>query len=280
MLLRRPAAALAEQWALAAPAASRAGWLTAAAPSAGLADAAAGAPAAPPAAPGGGAAPDAALPRALLSRARSLEFPRSASDPAAAAAAEGGALRRALLHLGGYYAAESRDMRAASCLYAAAVEAADDGALRAALALPPGFQPAHAFLGLHVWLLLSRLRAEGAAGRGLAQALHEEFQADAEARVRAAGVRVRVGRELTELEKQFFGSALAYDRALEGGEGAEPLAAALARNVYGGAPPAAAAAAARYARRELACLAMTDGDAVLAGNVRLSAAGGGAAGGA
>jgi hypothetical protein len=46
-------------------------------------------------------------------------------------------------------------------------------------------------LCLHVWLLLVRLRAEGADGKALAQVLYDEFQDDVEKRARAAGVKVR-----------------------------------------------------------------------------------------
>ena len=52
----------------------------------------------------------------------------------------------------------------------------------------------------------------------------------------------------------------------------ETLTAALLRNAYGGdaARTADAGALARYALRELACLALTDSEAVLAGRVRFS----------
>ena len=103
-------------------------------------------------------------------------------------------------------------------------------------------------LSLHVWLLLVRLRAEGADGKSLSQALYDDFQSDVEARARAAGVKVRLQKALTELEKQFYGSAVAYDKAQGGGE---ELWAALHRNVFMLAPgkQEASAALARYAKR-------------------------------
>ncbi len=42
-------------------------------------------------------------------------------------------------------------------------------------------------------------------------------------------IQVRLSKQLTELEKQFYGSSMAYDKAMKG---EEPLAAALLRNVY------------------------------------------------
>ena len=119
----------------------------------------------------------------------------------------------------------------------------------AELGLPDTFATTHSLMSLHVWMLLVRLRPEGADGKDTAQALYENFSDDVEARVRAAGVRVRVSKWLAELEKQFYGGATAYDKAMgrRGGEegGALPptagvassraaLADALLRNVYAG----------------------------------------------
>jgi cytochrome b pre-mRNA-processing protein 3 len=61
------------------------------------------------------------------------------------------------------------------------------------------------------------------------QVLYDDFQTDVEERARSAGVRVRLQKQLTELEKQFYGSSMAYDRAMAG---EEALDRALLRNVY------------------------------------------------
>ena len=108
---------------------------------------------------------------------------------------------------------------------------------------------------------------------------------------------------LSELERQFYGAATAYDRALGGpgvatpgsgpgaapaaGPGAPPpggagaraaLADALLRNVYGDddACRARALDLADYCMHTLACLAQTEGASVLAGRVRFGRLGGGA----
>ena len=86
------------------------------------------------------------------------------------------------------------------------------------MGLPADFQPLHSSLCLHIWLLLVRLRAEGKPGKQLAQMLYDDFQTDVEERARAAGVRVRLSKQLTELEKQFYGSSMAYDKEMAGEE--------------------------------------------------------------
>ena len=164
------------------------------------------------------------------------------------------------------------------------------------------FADTHALLCLHVWLLLVRLRAEGSNGAQAAQLLYDFFSDDAEVRVRAAGVRVRVSKWLAELEKMFYGAATAYDKALGspgGGGGKEgagedassfiarpfappadarrALSDALLRNVFGddAGRRAKAHLLSDYVIREIACLAQTGSDAVLDGRLRFSGGGGG-----
>ena len=126
----------------------------------------------------------------------------------------------------------------------------------AALNLEYRFANTHAMLCLHVWLALVRLRAEGKDGKDLAQMMYENFQEDVELRVRAEGVKVRrvacaascghfanvegthfacmvwllgllsafgfcackvrVGKWLTELEKNFYAAACPMIRCEEG----------------------------------------------------------------
>ena len=162
------------------------------------------------------------------------------------------------------------------------------------------FADTHALLCLHVWLLLVRLRAEGGNGAQAAQLLYDFFSDDAEVRVRAAGVRVRVSKWLAELEKMFYGAATAYDKALgspggggnEGEDGASPftsrpfappadarraLSDALLRNVFGddSSKRKKANLLSDYVIMEIACLAQTGSDAVLDGRLRFTGGGGG-----
>lgn len=64
---------------------------------------------------------------------------------------------------------------------------------------------------LHVWMLLVRLRADGDGTTKLRQELYDLFQEDVEVRVRQE-TPLRVNRWLVELEKDFYGSALALDK--------------------------------------------------------------------
>lgn len=206
----------------------------------------------------------------FLSSPHSLEYSRLPPPEQAGS----GILSNVFLKIGGFYSKESTIMRAAGGLYDCVAEQATAPDLFDSLELPQDFQHQHALLCLHVWLLLVRLRPEGPDGKKLAQMMYDNFQDDVEGRVRKAGVKVRVGKQLTELEKQFYGSSLAYDKALKG-ESGETLASALLRNVYQADPgkKEAAVKLERYVRRELACLSLTDSAAVMSGNVRFSYAG-------
>lgn len=55
----------------------------------------------------------------------------------------------------------------------------------------PAFAQKYAFLCVHVWMLLVRLRAEGEDGKDLAQMLYENFQEQVEELVRSEGVKVK-----------------------------------------------------------------------------------------
>eukprot|EP00898_Chlorokybus_atmophyticus_P006671 jgi/Chlat1/7004/Chrsp56S09114 len=140
-------------------------------------------------------------------------------------------------------------------------------------------------LSLHLWLLHERLRREAAdsdnhAGASkLRQILHDRFCTDVELRVHAAGVRVRVGKWLNELEQRFYGYTYAFTQGLNG---KEDLGLALWRNVLRSDESLPAdtipedrkayvQALVRYVKREAASLAMTDIKDVLAGNVRFDA---------
>jgi hypothetical protein len=71
-------------------------------------------------------------------------------------------------------------------------------------------QGCRCLLMLHVWMLLGRLRIEGDGARGLQQELYDLFQEDVEVRVRQQ-VSVRVSSTVTDLEKNFYGTAYALD---------------------------------------------------------------------
>jgi cytochrome b pre-mRNA-processing protein 3 len=119
-------------------------------------------------------------------------------------------------------------------------------------------------LCLHVFLVLRRLRAEGAAGRGLAQAVTDAMVADMDRTLRELGVGdLGVGRRVRAMAEALLGRTAAYDAALDREDDAA-LAAALTRNLWGtlrapAAPtPAALAAACSHLRAAEKALAGQD----------------------
>ena len=180
-------------------------------------------------------------------------------------------VKRALLSLGGYDSAESVRIRASERLFGAVIERVDDGDLYKKLGLEHSFRTEHAMFVLHVWLVLGRLRREGDAGKALSQIFYDTFQEEVEKRVHRGGVKVRVSTTLRELEQTFYGSALAYDKALSSST-KDDLAKSLRRNVFiNEGEEKHARALERYCRREMASLHVTDTEAVVSGRIRFSA---------
>ncbi|KAA6428216.1 MAG: ubiquinol-cytochrome C chaperone family [Trebouxia sp. A1-2] len=124
-------------------------------------------------------------------------------------------------------------------------------------------------LCLHVWMLLVRLRSEGKDGKDIAQMVYETFQDNVETRVRAEGVKVRLNKWLNELEQMFYGMSFAFDKSLTG---EEVITNALLRNFYNDdqSKQKPAEILSRYVTRELACLAKTESEHVLAGKIKFS----------
>jgi len=119
-------------------------------------------------------------------------------------------------------------------------------------------------LCLNVFLVLRRLRADGAAARGLAQAVTDAMVADMDRTLRELGVGdLGVGRRVRGMAEALLGRTAAYDAALDQADDAA-LAAALQRNLWGtlrapAAPtPQALAAACSYLRNGEAALAGQD----------------------
>ena len=176
----------------------------------------------------------------------------------------------AALRAFGFFSRESVLVRGARNLCDAATARGTSPEFHAALGLEADFRAQHAMVGLHVWMLLVRLRRRGDEATRASEDLYRQFQLDTERRVYKEGVRVRVSKWLKELEKIFLGQCLALDKALEGDKG--DLEVALRKNVFAGeGDRQAAAALARYVRRELASLEMTDLDAVLIGDIAFNA---------
>jgi cytochrome b pre-mRNA-processing protein 3 len=117
---------------------------------------------------------------------------------------------------------------------------------------------------LHAVLLLRRLESEPAALRRLGQGLFEHFCADMDGSLREMGVGdLAVPKKMHKIGEAFYGRQAAYAAALAAPDIA-PLAAALARNVFGAPTESELGAArlARYVRAAADQLAAQDGTAL------------------
>jgi cytochrome b pre-mRNA-processing protein 3 len=116
---------------------------------------------------------------------------------------------------------------------------------------------------LHLWMILARLRAEGAVGE--AQQLFDRFCDDMDANLREMGIGdLTVPKRMKKFGEAFYGRSGAYDAAIVAGEG--ELRAALARNVLASDHVAAAAPLANYVSRTVATLAAAEGAALTSGS--------------
>jgi len=177
--------------------------------------------------------------------------------------------QKLLLRFAGYNSKDSQITRGTEKLYNEIVAQSTNDEIFKALKLENNFRGQFSVTALHIWLSLARLRSEGAVGKQMSQKLYDDWWEDVQKRVRDEGVRVRVSKWLKELEEYFYGSCVAYDAALKEEPG--ELVDALWRNVYGAeGDKAGAVACAKYLRRELASISLTDGTAVLNGNIRFT----------
>jgi len=139
-----------------------------------------------------------------------------------------------------------RISEAADALYAKAVAQARHERFYSEGEVPDSLDGRFDLLVLHMFLLLRRLGAEGAATRRLAQSLFDLMFADMDQSLREMGVSdMGVGKKVKDMAKALYGRIEAYEPVLSDPAGLE---AALARNLYRGAAPAPAilAAMARY----------------------------------
>lgn len=155
--------------------------------------------------------------------------------------------------------------RAGFELYGAAVAAARDPAAFAALAVPDTLDGRFDLVGLHVALLIRRLRADpDPRGAPLAQAVFDAMFADMDVNLREMGVGdLGVGKRVKRMWEAFHGRATAYEAALAAGDAAA-LALALGRNVWRGRAPGLEDGAPGAPARRLAAIALAQ-DRHLAG---------------
>jgi cytochrome b pre-mRNA-processing protein 3 len=133
-------------------------------------------------------------------------------------------------------------------LYAAAVRAARQPFFFATLGVPDTLDGRFDLVGLHVALLIRRLRQDAdPRGAVLAQAVFDAMFADMDTNLREMGVGdMTIARRVKNMWEAFHGRALAYEAPLTAQDRAA-LAEALSRNVWRGARPATDPAVARLA---------------------------------
>ncbi len=165
-----------------------------------------------------------------------------------------------------------QDTRTAEDLYRRIVTQARQPGFYRALGVPDTVDGRFEMVTLHAFLVIRRLKGEGEAGHGLAQAVFDTMFGDMDRALREMGAGdLGVGKRVKKMVSAFLGRTAAYDAGLGAGE--ETLIAALRRNVYGTVPASDAHAAtlSGYLRREAAGLEAQDPRRLLAGRVEFGA---------
>ncbi len=150
----------------------------------------------------------------------------------------------------------NRHERASFQLYNAAVRAGREPYYYRDLGVPDTLDGRFDMVGLHVFLLIDRLRAAPEPGPALSQGVFDAMFADMDFNLREMGVGdMTVGKKNRQMWEAFHGRAQAYQAALADAND-EALAAALRRNVWrDAAPEGAAGQLAAYVRQCQAALA-------------------------
>lgn len=180
-------------------------------------------------------------------------------------------LARRLGSLMGWQSQTASHIRSSKPILDAVVATSDSKALREQLGLGDGFAPWFGLMSLQVWMMMTRLRAEGERGQSFRQALFDQLLVEVEHRVRMSGITQEsaVARNVKSLIKSFYGAALSYDEGLLAASQSDVmLASALWRNLYAMSPHVEAsdlAATVRYVRSEMLRLQNADAEAIIAG---------------
>ncbi len=164
-----------------------------------------------------------------------------------------------------------RDTRAVAEFYLKIVAQARLPAFYRDLGVPDTLDGRFDMVVLHVFLVMRRLKGQGAAAADRSRLLFEAMIDNFEKSLMEQGVGDSgVGRRIKTMARGIAGRIEVYDRALaeEGGQGLEV---ALDNNVYGtvpDVPPERLAAMAAYVRREAAGLDAQPLESLLAGDIR------------
>ncbi|KAL5702329.1 hypothetical protein ACHQM5_027558 [Ranunculus cassubicifolius] len=174
-----------------------------------------------------------------------------------------------------FYSKQSKSIRGANVIYRRVISQVEKPTIYDVFNLEKTFKTTLSLLILHMWFCLRRLKAEGKEGVELGQYLYEIYNHDVELRVSKAGVNLLLTKWMKEVEKIFYGNIVAYDAALLPEAKPDEFKNVIWRNIFSddGAPmpndvasSRIAQALARYARREVACMSLTDKEAMFSGN--------------
>lgn len=158
-------------------------------------------------------------------------------------------------------------------LYGAAVRQARSPAFYLEGGVPDTVEGRFEMVALHACLVLRRLREGGPEGKETGQRVFDLLFDDMDQTLREMGVGdLSVGKKIKALASSFYGRMQAYDEGFKDEEG-ETLAAAIQRNVFGGADEASHQAAAlaaymNHAEKALHGQALAD---VIAGRIEFDA---------
>ncbi|XP_020220389.1 ubiquinol-cytochrome-c reductase complex assembly factor 1 [Cajanus cajan] len=183
-------------------------------------------------------------------------------------------IKRFMLKLMMFYSKQSKSIRGANVVYRRIISQVDKPPIYEVFNLEKTFKTTFSLLVLHMWLCLRRLKQEGKEGVEFGQYLYEIYNHDVELRVSKAGVNLLLTKWMKELEKIFYGNVVAYDTAILPEAKPGDFSNVIWRNIFsedGSSAPDAAAfqsaqAMARYARREVSCMTLTDKEALFSGN--------------
>jgi len=137
-----------------------------------------------------------------------------------------------LLDMLGYNTKEAMQVRSAAALYVLARDQSSQAEFVEHFGLEKSFENRFYLECLHIWMILVRLRKEGALGKATQQELFENFHSDLTTQMHSLGVEtIQLSARARELQNVFYGAAVSYDYSL--GVADALLASALYRNIYG-----------------------------------------------
>lgn len=157
---------------------------------------------------------------------------------------------------------------AGRALYAAVVAQARTPALYADLGVPDTAEGRFELYSLHVYLVLARMKAQGAEAAETSQVLFDTYLSSLDHALRELGVGdLSVGKRMRKLGEAFYGRIRSYEAALAALPDRTELEALVARTVYADAADARPGPLADYLVRQRAALAEQPLDGFCAGRI-------------